>query len=123
MGARAISAPTAVAPGKETIRCEFAYDGVGIGKGGTGTLFVNGTKVASGRIERTQCCVFSADEGTDVGRDNETAVSDEYKEGDNQFYGKINKVTVQLTPSDPAAAAAAKQAAEEGEEKAVEHSE
>ena len=40
-----------------------AYDGGGIGKGGMGTLLVNGKKVASGRIEQTQCCIFSADEG------------------------------------------------------------
>ena len=52
-----------------TIRFEFAYDGGGMGKGGMGTLFVNGKKVAAGRIERTQCCVFSADEGADVGAD------------------------------------------------------
>ena len=115
-----ISSPTALPPGKATIRFEFAYDGGGIGKGGTGTLFVNGTKVVSGRINRTQCCIFSGDEGADVGRDNETNVSDDYKEGDNKFTGKIGKVTVQLTPSDPAAAAAAKKAAEEGEEKADE---
>ena len=37
-----------------TIRYEFKYDGGGLGKGGTGTIFVNGEKVAEGRIERTQ---------------------------------------------------------------------
>ena len=30
------------------------------GKGGIGTIFVNGQKVAEGRIEQTQCCFFSA---------------------------------------------------------------
>ena len=67
-------------PGKATIRFEFAYDGGGLGKGGTGTIFVNGKKVAKGRIERTQCCVFSADEGADVGVDDGTPVTDDYKE-------------------------------------------
>jgi hypothetical protein len=62
----------ALPPGKATIRYEFAYDGGGIGKGGTATLFVIGKKVATGRIEKTQCCAFSTDEGADVGRDNET---------------------------------------------------
>ena len=52
-----------------TIRYEFAYDGGGVGKGGAGTLFANGKNVATGRIERTQCCAFSADEGADVGAD------------------------------------------------------
>src|SRR5213596_2661418 len=54
-----VAAPQRVAPGKATIRYQFAYDGGGIGKGGTGTLFVNGTKVASGRIERTTPNVFN----------------------------------------------------------------
>ena len=39
--------------GKCTIRFDFAYDGGGMGKGGTGTLSVNGKKVAEGRIEKT----------------------------------------------------------------------
>jgi len=32
--------------GRATIRYEFVYDGGGLGKGGTGTLFVNGERVA-----------------------------------------------------------------------------
>ena len=40
--------------------------------------------------------VFSADEGADVGLDGETPVTDDYKEGDNKFTGKIGKVTVEL---------------------------
>lgn len=82
--------------GKATIRYEFAYDGGGLGKGGTGTLFVNGAKVAEGRIERTQMAAFSADEGADVGRDAETNVSNDYRQGDNKFTGKIGKVTIEL---------------------------
>ena len=39
--------------GKCTIRFDFAYDGGGMGKGGTGTLSVNGKKVGEGRIEKT----------------------------------------------------------------------
>ena len=63
-----------------TIRYEFNYDGGGLGKGGTGTIFVNGEKVAEGRIDRTQGYVFSADEGADVGVDGETPVTEDYKE-------------------------------------------
>lgn len=66
-----------------TIRYEFAYDGGGLGKGGNGTLFVNGQKVAEGRIEHTQCCGYSADEGADVGMDEATPVTEDYKERDN----------------------------------------
>ena len=37
-----------LAPGKATIRFDFAYDGGGLGKGGTGTLFVNDRKPTEG---------------------------------------------------------------------------
>lgn len=77
------------------IRFEFAYDGDGVGKGGTGTLFVNGKNVATGRIERTQCCVFSADEGADVGADEGTPVTETYKVPF-KFDGKIARVTIEL---------------------------
>jgi arylsulfatase len=40
--------------------------------------------------------VYSADEGVDVGTDNETPVTEEYKEGKNKFTGKILKVTVDV---------------------------
>jgi len=43
-----------LAPGKATVKFDFAYDGGGPGKGGIGTLFVDGEKVAEGRIENTQ---------------------------------------------------------------------
>jgi arylsulfatase len=45
-----VAATEALPAGKATIRFEFLYDGGGAGKGGVGTLFVNGQKVASGRI-------------------------------------------------------------------------
>ena len=60
-----VSAPEALPAGKATVRMNFDYDGGGIGKGGTATLLVNGQKVASGRIERTQGMIFSADETAD----------------------------------------------------------
>ena len=53
-----VAATEAVPAGKATIRFEFAYDGGRPGKGGTGTIFVNGKKVAEGRIDRTQGCCF-----------------------------------------------------------------
>jgi hypothetical protein len=93
-----IAAPNAVPAGKATIRYEFTYDGGGLGKGGTGTIFVDGEKVAEGRIEHTQGMIFSADEGADVGMDGETPVTDDYKEGDNKFTGKIQKVVIEVGP-------------------------
>lgn len=91
-----VAGAKALPEGKVTIRYEFAYDGGGPGKGGMGTIFVNGEKVAEGRIERTQPNFFSADEGADVGLDGETPVTADYKEGDNKFTGKIAKVTIDL---------------------------
>ncbi len=98
-----VAAKQPLPPGKATIRFEFAYDacpepcrgGGGIGKGGMATLFVNGKQVAAGRIERTQCCAFSADEGADVGADEGTPVTEAYKVPF-KFTGKIAKVTVEL---------------------------
>ena len=96
-----ISSSQPLPAGKATIKFDFAYDG-GMGKGGTGTISVNGHKVAEGRIERTQCCVFSADEGADVGVDDGTPVSESYQAGEaSKFTGKIAKVTIDLKPGKP----------------------
>ena len=65
---------------------------------GNGSIFVNGEKVATGRIEHTQPFAFGA-ETTDVGENLYTCVSDDYKVGDNSFTGKIHKVTVQVLKS------------------------
>lgn len=91
-----IAATQSLSAGKATIRYEFASDGPGMGKGGVGTISVNGQKVADGRIEHTQCCAFSADEGADVGVDEGTPVTEDYKEDDNGFTGKIHSVTIDL---------------------------
>ncbi len=96
LSASKVAASKPLPEGKATIRFEFKYDGGGLGKGGIGTIFVNGDKVAEGRIERTQGFIFSADEGADVGQDGETPVTDDYKAGDNKFTGTIHKVTVDL---------------------------
>jgi hypothetical protein len=85
----------ALPTGKATIRYEFVYDGGGVGKGGTGTLYVNGKNVATGRIDQTQCCAFSADEGADVGADEGTPVTEDYQMPF-KFTGKIDKVTIDL---------------------------
>jgi arylsulfatase len=92
-----IAAKQAVPAGKATIRYEFAYDGGGLGKGGLGAIFVNGKKVAEGRIEQTQPMIFSADEGADVGEDGETPVVEDYGvPAPYRFTGKIGKITVDL---------------------------
>jgi arylsulfatase len=94
-----IAASEAVAAGKARIRFEFAYDGGGLGKGGMGTIFVNDRRVAQGRIGRTQPNIFSADETADVGVDEATPVTEDYKQYDNAFTGKIDKVVIELKPA------------------------
>jgi hypothetical protein len=91
-----VASPQALPLGPATIRLDFAYDGGGRGKGGAATLSVNGQKVADGQIRNTNANVFSPDEGTDVGVDEGTPVSDAYRERDNKFTGKIREVTVEV---------------------------
>ncbi|OQZ01398.1 MAG: arylsulfatase [Candidatus Brocadia sp. UTAMX1] len=92
-----IAATQPLAPGKAIIKFDFAYDGSGLGKGGTGTIFVNGQKVAEGRIERTQPIMFSADETADVGIDLGTPVVESIgSERKSQFTGSIPKLTIEV---------------------------
>ena len=89
-----------LAAGKSTLKFDFAYDGGGPGKGGLGTLYLNGEKVAEGRIERTQPGLFSADETADVGIDLGTPVVEAIgSEARSKFDGRIPKVTVEVHPA------------------------
>jgi arylsulfatase len=94
-----IAGKSALSAGKHEIRYEFAPDAAKPGTGGKCTLFVDGKQVAEGHIPKTQPFAFSADEGVDVGMDGETAVSNDYPQGDNHFTGKIAKVTIDSGPS------------------------
>jgi arylsulfatase A-like enzyme len=114
-----VSAPRPLPAGRAAIRMNFDYDGGGAGKGGTATILVNGQKAASGRIERTQAVIFSADETAGVGLDDATPVTEDYKERDNAFTGKILKVTVDVKPTGAAVKAKADAARREGELKAA----
>jgi len=106
-----IASPQAIPPGNATVKFDFQYDGGGLGKGGMGTLSVNGQKVAEGRIERTQPMIFSADETADVGIDLGTPVVEAVgAEAKSRFTGKIPKVTVEIRDVNPLAEAAVKSA-------------
>jgi len=92
-----IASSKPLAPGKATVKFDFAYDGGGPGKGGLGTLYVNGEKVAEGRIEHTQAGLFSADETADVGIDLGTPVVEAIgAEHASKFNGHIPQLTVDV---------------------------
>jgi len=93
-----VEAKQPIPPGKATIRFDFAYDGGTLGAGGTGAIFVDGKKVAQGRIDKTNAMMFSADEGADVGVDEGTPVTEDYTTADNKFTGKIHEVTINVKP-------------------------
>jgi arylsulfatase len=104
-----IVAAKPLAAGKSTIRFDFAYDGGGPAKGGTGILFVNDEKVAEGRIEHTQPGIFSADETADVGVDLGTPVVEAIgSEAKSRFTGRIPKITVEVRDAPAGARAAVK---------------
>jgi len=83
---------TPVPPGTHQVRMEFAYDGGGLAKGGTITLYIDGNKVGEGRAEATVPLAYSADETCDLGRDTGSNVSDDYTPQTSQFTGTINWV-------------------------------
>lgn len=94
-----IAAKDALTPGKHTVVFDFKYDGGGIGKGGIGTLSVNGKQVAQGRIVNTVPVRFSFDETFEIGEDTGTPVSEDY-DVPFKFTGQIEKVVVKLATSE-----------------------
>jgi arylsulfatase len=89
-----------LAPGKHTIKLEFKYNGPGLGKGGVGTLLVDGLEVAQGKIDRTTPFRFSLDETFDIGQDTGTPVIEEYEaKMPFKFTGVLKKVVIELGKS------------------------
>jgi len=86
----------AIPAGEHQVRMEFAYDGGGLGKGGSVTLYVDGAQVGEGRVDGTVPMLFSADETTDVGSDTATPVSDDYGPRDSVFTGTVRWVQIDL---------------------------
>jgi arylsulfatase len=82
--------------GEHQVRMELAYDGGGLAKGGTVTVYLDGAKVGEGRVDATEPMAFSGDETTDVGSDSATPVSDDYGPRDSRFNGQIRWVQIDL---------------------------
>jgi arylsulfatase A-like enzyme len=95
-----VSSPQKMKAGMYTVKFDFDYDGGGVGKGGKGTIFIDGKKVSEGRITRTQPGLFSADETADVGIDLATPIVERIgAEHRSKFNGHIPKVTVEIGAS------------------------
>ena len=99
----------ALAPGKHTVEYDFKYDGLGfatlafnnisgLGRGGTGTLKVDGKVVATQTLEHTVPLTLPWDETFDIGSDTGTPVDDKDYQVPFKFTGKIDKLTVSVEP-------------------------
>lgn len=99
--------PEALAPGPHQLEFDFAYDGLGfatlafnnlsgVGRGGTGTLKVDGQVVATQQMARTIPITLQWDETFDVGADTGTPVDDRDYQVPFAFTGKLVALTVRL---------------------------
>jgi arylsulfatase len=91
-------APQALSPGKHTIVFDWEMDPKGtiVGRGGTGTLLVDGRPVAKQSLPKTQPITWMWDETFDIGRDTGTSVNDTDYTAPFPFTGTIEKITVDL---------------------------
>jgi hypothetical protein len=86
--------------GEHTIVFDFKSDDPGLGKGGTGVLYIDGKAVARNSMEHTTPITFPEDETFDIGQDTRTGVATvEYRyDVPFKFTGKIHKLTFKLEP-------------------------
>ena len=108
--------PDALTPGKHTLEFDFKYDGLGVGtlafnnmsglgRGGVGTLKVDGKEVATQTMEHTLPMILQWDESFDIGSDTLTGVNDEDYQPPFPLTAKLDKLTIkvdrpQLSPAD-----------------------
>jgi len=91
-----ISSTQTLSSGEHQVRMEFKYDGGGLAKGGTVTLYIDGNTVGSGRVERTLAMVFSLDETSDVGIKPGSQITPDVPIGNNAFTGTVQLVVIEL---------------------------
>jgi arylsulfatase len=101
---RTVWAGPELAPGRHTIEFDYRIDGPGLGKGGTGVLYVDGKEVARNTLEHGTPITFPEDETFDVGEDTRTGVAlIEYRyDPPFRFTGTIDKLTIRLDSPPPA---------------------
>jgi hypothetical protein len=77
-----------VSPGKHELEYRFDYDGGGIGKGGDGTLLLDGVEIGRARLEQTLPFIYEPLESTNLGIDRGSPVTYDYSRGEgNPFVG------------------------------------
>jgi arylsulfatase len=105
-----------LSPGRHTVQFDFKYDGLGVGtlaynsmsglgRGGTGTLRVDGKDVQSLKMEKTLPVILQWDESFDIGVDTLTGINDADYQPPFELTAKFNKLTIdidrpQLSPAD-----------------------
>jgi hypothetical protein len=95
-----VEATELIPTGQHQVRMEFAYDGGGLAKGGSVTLYYDGNEVGSGRVEMTQPMIFSADETTDIGDDFGMPVTGDYGGRSAKFNGLIRLIQIDVGEED-----------------------
>ncbi len=88
----------ALSAGKHSLVFNFTYDGGGFGKGGAGSLLVDGKEVAKSNIAHTIPFILTIDESFDIGSDTRSAVDPKDYSIPFKFNGSISKVSVSLKP-------------------------
>lgn len=91
----------ALPAGRHTIVFDWQMDAKGgpFGRGGSGTLSVDGKQIAQRSLPRTLPFTFAWDETLDVGLDTGTPVDDADYQVPFNFTGKLNRITVDLGES------------------------
>ena len=89
-----------MAPGQHTLEFDWKYDGPGLGKGGTGTLKVDGQVLDSHPMPKSIPVGIGWCETFNVGVDTGTSVDDADYQVPFKFTGTINKVTVKVGPEE-----------------------
>jgi arylsulfatase len=94
-----IDAEEPLPAGEHQLRAEFAYDGGGLAKGGTVTLYYDGEQTGQGTLAATAPIGFSPNETAGIGHELGTTVLPGTAPADTVFNGKIN--WVHLTTGQP----------------------
>jgi len=106
----------ALSPGRHSVEFDFKYEGLGVGtlafnnfsglgRGGMGTLRVDGKDVATKRMDKTLPMILQWDESFDIASDTLTGVNDADYKPPFTLTAKLNKLTIkvdrpQLSPAD-----------------------